>query len=88
MERGKRPTMHDVWGGTSIESNANQVLLIDHSQQQRDPLRPHLLQTWLFLDKNREGPNRILIAVEVDFKTGIWREAEQDEADSWPGAGQ
>ena len=78
--------MHDLWGGTSIESNANQVILIDHSQQQRDPERPHLLRTWLYLDKNREGPNRLLIPVEANFKTGIWREAEPDEADSWTGA--
>ena len=85
-ERDKRPTMHDLWGGTAIESNANQVMLIDHSQQQRDPKRPHLLRTWLYLDKNREGPNRILIPVEVDFKTGVWREAKDDEVGSWPGA--
>ena len=84
-ERGKRPTMHDLWGGTAIESNANQVILIDHSRQQRDPNRPHLLQTWLYLDKNREGPNRILIPVEVDFRTGVWREAKPDEVGSWPG---
>lgn len=85
-ERNKRPTMHDLWGGTAIESNANQVMLIDHSQQQRDPKRPHLLRTWLYLDKNREGPNRILIPVEVNFKTGVWREAKDDEVGSWPGA--
>ena len=84
-ERDKRPTMHDLWGGTSIESNANQVILLDHSQQLRDPKYPHLLKTWLFLDKNREGPNRVLIPVEVNFKTGVWREAQPDEVASWPG---
>ena len=76
--------MHDLWGGTSIESNANQVILLDHSNQLRDERRPHLLRTWLFLDKNREGPNRVLIPVEIDFKTGTWREAKPDEMQDWP----
>jgi replicative DNA helicase len=83
-ERTKRPTMHDLWGGTAIESNANQVMVIDHSKQWRDPDRPHLLRTWLFLDKNREGMNRITIPVEVDFRTGVWREAQPDEVHEWP----
>jgi replicative DNA helicase len=85
-ERDRRPTMHDLLGGTSIESNANQVILLDHSQTERDPDHPHLLRTWLYLDKNREGPNRLMIPVEADFRTGRWREAEPDEVDSWPGA--
>ena len=68
--------MHDLLGGTSIESNANQVMLIDHSQQERDREHPHLVRTWLYLDKNREGPNRLLIPVEANFKTGRWREAD------------
>jgi len=84
-ERKVCPTMHDVLGGTSIESNANQVIMLDHSQQARDEQHPHLLRTWLFLDKNREGPNRVRIPVEVNFKTGIWREAMPDEVREWPG---
>ena len=84
-ERQRRPTMHDLLGGTSIESNSNQVLLLDHSQQERDALHPHLMRTWLYLDKNREGPNRLLIPVEVNFRTGVWREAAPDELHRWPG---
>lgn len=84
-ERATCPTMHDLLGGTSIESNANQVMMIDHSQQERDAQRTHLMRTWLFLDKNREGPNRVRIPVEVNFKTGVWREAMPDEAREWPG---
>jgi len=84
-QRDRRPTMHDLWGGTSMESNANQVMLIDHSRQdQADKRYPHLLRTYLYLDKNREGPARIAIPVEVDFKTGVWRQAEEHEVDSWP----
>jgi replicative DNA helicase len=85
-ERDRRPTMHDLWGGTAIESNANQVILLDHSRQQRDAMHSHLLKTWLYLDKNREGPNRVLIPVEANFKTGEWREADPDEVGRWPDA--
>ena len=85
-ERERRPTMHDLLGGTSIESNANQVVLLDHSRQARDAQRTHLLRTWLVLDKNREGPARLDIPVEANFRSGVWREAEPDEADAWPGA--
>lgn len=85
-ERDRRPTMHDLWGGTSMESNCNQVMLIDHSRQAYDEERRHLLRTYLYLDKNREGPSRILIPVEVNFKTGVWREAQPDEVGLWPKA--
>ena len=84
-ERDRRPTMHDLWGGTAIESNSNQVILLDHSKQARDVVHPHLLRTWLYLDKNREGPNRVMIPVEANFKTGLWRQAMPDEVKSWPG---
>ena len=84
-QRDRCPTMHDLWGGTSIESNANMVMLIDHSQQERDERYPHLLRTWLVLDKNREGPSKIRIPIEISFKTGIWREANASEIHLWPG---
>jgi len=83
-ERDRRPTMHDLWGGTAIESNANQVILLDHSKQSRNANERHILRTWLYLDKNREGPNRIEIPVEANFRTGVWREAEPDEEGLWP----
>lgn len=83
-ERDRRPTMHDLWGGTAIESNANQVMLVDHSYQERDPRSPHLMRTFLYLDKNREGPNRVLIPIEVNFKTGDWRVPFPDEEARWP----
>lgn len=83
-ERDRRPTMHDLWGGTAIESNANQVILLDHSKQSRNANEKHLLRTWLYLDKNREGPNRVEIPVEADFKRGVWREADPHEEGLWP----
>ena len=84
-QRDRCPTMHDLWGGSSIESNSNQVMLIDHSQHDRDSRHPNLLRTWLVLDKNREGPAKIRIPVEVNFRTGQWREGQPHEIDLWPG---
>lgn len=85
VQRDRTPTMHDLWGGTSMESNANQVLLIDHSRTDvLDSRYPHLIQTWLVLDKNREGPSRVEIPVEINYKTGLFRQADPREFDDWP----
>lgn len=86
-DRDRRPTMHDLYGGTSVESNANMCLLIDSSRQLRDPEHPWILRTFLLCDKNREGPNRLDIPVLADFKTGLWSEAEEEELGMWPGMG-
>lgn len=82
-QRNERPTMHSLYGGTSMESNSNQVILLDHSRVARDPEYPHLLKTWLLLDKNREGPARVEWPCEINFQTGLWRQADPDEADGW-----
>jgi len=83
-QRDRRPIMHDLWGGTAMESNANQVILLDHSRNEKDPMNLHLLRTYLLLDKNREGPAKIEIPVEIDFRSGEWRQAMPDEAEDWP----
>ena len=82
-DRTQRPIAQDLWGGTSMESNANVVVLLDHSLVIRDMERPHLMRTRLLLDKNREGPNRIMINVEANFATGVWREGLPDEERLW-----
>jgi hypothetical protein len=66
-----------------MESNANQVVLIDHSKVVRDMERSHLMRTRLILDKNREGPNRVAFNVEANFATGVWREGMPDEEHLW-----
>ena len=83
-DRERRPTMHDLWGGTAMESNANQVAMLDHSRNAMDPQSPHILRTYVILDKNREGPAKLEIPVEVNFRTGMWREASDDELGLWP----
>ena len=45
--------------------------------------RLHELRTRLILDKNREGPNRVVMNVEMNFATGVWREGMADEERLW-----
>jgi len=87
-ERTRAPISQDLWGGTSMESNANTVILISHDRFERDLNDPSIVRTWLIVDKNREGPNRVLIPVEANFRTGVWREAMPDEEHLWPKAGK
>jgi len=82
-ERTRRPIAQDLWGGVSMESNANVVVILDHSLVIRDMERPNLMRTRLILDKNREGPNRIVMNVEANFTTGVWREGMPDEERLW-----
>lgn len=82
-ERSRKPICQDLWGGTSMESNANQVCLIDHSFMRRDMERTHIVRSRLILDKNREGPARVSMDVEANFRTGVWREAEPHEEHLW-----
>jgi replicative DNA helicase len=82
-ERDVPPISQSLLGGTAMESNANQVVLIDHSKVVRDMERSHLMRTRLILDKNREGPNRVAFNVEANFATGVWREGMPDEEHLW-----
>jgi replicative DNA helicase len=82
-ERDRRPICQDLWGGTSMESNANQVILIDHTHMIRDMKYTHIVRTRLILDKNREGPNRVVMDVEANFGNGVWREALPHEENLW-----
>lgn len=58
--RGDRPSKEGMIGGSSLENDADQVLLLDHSRR-RDVVapdgRPRGWIGWLNLDKNRHGPS-------------------------------
>lgn len=82
-ERDRAPISQDLWGGTAMESNANQVMLIDHSLMLQDLEKTHIKRTRLVLDKNREGPNRVTFNCEMNFATGVWREGMPDEERFW-----
>ena len=89
-DRDRPPIMQDLYGGTSIESNANQVVLLEHCTQKEiikdvyggEPgEKEYRKRTYLFLDKNRDGRNRINIPVEMRFRTGLWVQGNVRE---WP----
>lgn len=57
--KGERPAKEGMIGGSSLENDADQVLILDHSRQRpcmsRDG-RPRGWYGWANLDKNRHGP--------------------------------
>ena len=74
------PRSSGLFGGHSIESHADVVLLLDHSRYQREG---NLAKTWLCVTKNRHGPC-LDIPVEWNYRTLRQREADQDEEEMWP----
>lgn len=85
-DRQRKPIMQDLLGGTSLESNAQVVIMLDHSRYERDPIHHHLGRTWVMLDKNQMGPKNFEVAVEVNHATLEYREAQPDEMRDWPGS--
>ena len=77
------PRAQALHGGMSLEANSDQVILLDHSRYEQDPLRSHIARTWMVLDKNRHGP-RGSFPVEWDYRTLSIREAQPDEESEWP----
>lgn len=82
-EVDRPPVAQDLWGGTAMEANANQVALLDHSLLLRDDSRSHIIRTNLLIDKQREGPDKLEIPVEANFASGVWREGMPDEEEKW-----
>ena len=80
---GAAPRRWHLWGGTDIEANATQVVLIDHVAKTVDPERRHLLRLWMLLDKNRCGPDLVAFPVEANLRTSVWRVPEPDEHHLW-----
>ena len=81
------PTIQGLYGGQSLEADADQVLLIDHSRYQRvqDQGREIGARTFILLGKNRHGGIGD-IPVWLDYRTLRIREALPDEEAEWPGA--
>jgi len=80
--RDQRPTMFGLMGGSPLENNSDQVVLLDHSRYTRDH---ETAKTWVLVEKNRHGPT-MEIPVAWDYRTLRIREAYADEvtADDWP----
>jgi replicative DNA helicase len=83
-QRDRTPIIQDILGGTSLEANAEVIIMLDHSRYARDRIRHHLGRTWVVLDKNQLGPKGFEVAVEVNHATLEYREAEPDEIGIWP----
>lgn len=64
-DRDNPPSIHNLQGSSSIENDADQVLLIDHSKKREDVYGKHFN---ILLDKNRHGPNAV-IPVTMDVTT-------------------
>ena len=63
--RAERPVCQGLMGGSAIENDSEMVLLFDHSRFTRTG---NLADTWLIVDKNRNGTLRDL-PVQWDYRT-------------------
>lgn len=80
----RSPSIHDLLGGTSLESNASQVWLLDHSRYEKDRVHKAVARTWIGHGKNRMGPSRYWVPVQVDHAQLTWSQAEEREEPRWP----
>ena len=80
--RHERPIVQGLLGGSSIENDATQVLLLDHSRYKRKELDP-IAKTYLLLAKNRHGYSDGEIPIAIDNRTLRIREQQPDE-EGWP----
>ena len=76
----ERPIVQGLMGGSPLENDSDQVLLLDHSRYEK---AGSTARTWLILGKNRHGPNTE-IPIEWNYRTLRVREALPDEEELWP----
>lgn len=77
----EKPTPYGLMGGSAIENDSDQVLLIDHSRMERAPLPEDGWYGYLLLAKNRHGPT-VEIPIHFDTSTLQVRERLADELPS------
>lgn len=82
--RQDSPIAQGLIGSSSLENDADQVVILDHTRYERDTLNRDIARTWLILAKNRHGSTGA-IPIEWDYGTLRIREGEQDEESLWPG---
>jgi len=83
-QRVEAPMIHQLAGGSPLENDSDQVVILDHTRYQQLGDRA---RTWLILGKNRHGPTG-QIAIEWDYRYLTVREALPDEVDDWPTHGK
>ncbi len=81
--RHECPSIHDLLGGSSIESDASLVALVDHctTHSKYDPAR-NVTATDLLVGKNRNGPPAT-IPIAFEHNTSRVREVMPDEKGEW-----
>ena len=86
VNRGQAPTIHGLMGGSVLENDADQVLLLDHSCYERQGLGEATGK--VKLAKNRHGPS-VDIPVRWDYSTLRIHEDSQavEEEPAVPGRG-
>jgi KaiC/GvpD/RAD55 family RecA-like ATPase len=75
----EQPTIQGLMGGSALENDADQVLLIDHSRMQIAPAPVDGWHGHVLLAKNRHGP-LVDIPIEFNKATLQMRELMPDEA--------
>jgi replicative DNA helicase len=81
FRRGGRPTIHDLMGGSAIENDSDQVVILDHTRSERAPAPAEGWDSYPLVEKNRHGPN-VEIPVRFDTSTLRWSELLADELPS------
>ena len=74
------PVVQGLIGSSSLENDADQVLLLDHSRYEKGN---RSAKTYALLAKNRHG-GQGEIPIEWDYRSLRVREALPDEEDGWP----
>lgn len=80
----RSPSIHDLLGGTSLESNASQIWILDHSRYEKDDRYRAGARTWIGHGKNRMGPSRYWVPIYIDHAKLWFREADDGERMRWP----
>jgi replicative DNA helicase len=78
------PDVESLTESSSLENDADMVLLLDHSKYEKDLVHPWLHRTWLRIGKNRHG-GKGAVPIEWNWKNFRCREADPDELREWPG---
>jgi replicative DNA helicase len=78
FRRGTRPTMHDLMGGSALENDSDQVLILDHTRLERARAPMEGWESFLVVDKNRHGPT-LEIPIRFDSRTLRFWEITPDE---------
>ena len=77
------PTKHDLLGGTAIESQASQIIMLDHSRQAYDP-DLNCTRGLILVEGNRDGAQFGEILYQYNWDTMTMRQGMPDEEHLWP----